>query len=59
MTMNVYEENKRTLSDKLYNLLDERVCEMPEICSMDTFAEFFCHIVEDYVLVPKTMIITE
>ena len=51
--MNTFGESKRTLSDKLYDLLElEDV-----IYTKDEFATYFEKILEDYALVLKSVII--
>lgn len=57
--MNVFGENKRDLSDRLYSILDDKTGDMLAICNMNTFAECFQEVLKDYVLVPKTTIIEE
>lgn len=54
---NVFGESKKTLSDKLYNLLDNELCEMSELCDIDEFSTYFCKVLEDYALVLKNSII--
>lgn len=55
--MIVFGENKRTVSDKLYEALDDKACDMSEVCSMEAFAKHFGEVLDDYVLVPRAYII--
>ena len=57
--MNIYGTTKRTLSDKLYNLLDDETCDMSEVCTKDELATQFEKILEDYTLVLKSGVIED
>lgn len=54
--MNSFGVTKRTLSDKLYDVLCDEVS-MNELMPDDQFAEYFAEVLEDYVLALKSGII--
>lgn len=57
--MSVFGENKRNISDELYERLDDEVCDMSEVCNMEVFAEHFGEVLKDYVLVAKAYIVED
>ena len=57
--MNAYGTTKRTLSDKLYDLLDDETCDMSEVCTKDELAAQFGKVLEDYTLVLKSGVIED
>lgn len=55
--INVFGISKTVLADKLYNMLDDELCNMEEVCDIGEFSQYFTKVLEDYTLVPKTGII--
>lgn len=54
---NVFGESKRTLAEKLYQKLDNELCDMWDVCDIDEFTSVFDDLLKDYALVLKTGII--
>lgn len=54
---NVTGVSKKSLADQLYKLLDEKLCDMADVCDIDEFNGLFNRILKDYCLVPSNQII--
>lgn len=54
---NVFGVSKRLLADKLYNMLDDELCDMADVCDAGEFRRCYVEVLEDYALVSKTTMI--